>query len=155
MAVRLGVGSTHVCNKHFTPKAIGVYNGFYSFRLKGHLGIWTMSYSNIIMSRKQMIGIDRSVIPIPWIKYVCNQSAVSHLIAPLSSLLNNDTRLTIEPQVSRAGTSNYIPHFLCDVITWPFLDTCFWHNNPGFIWWEITGGLWLVEIDIAETDVLY
>ena len=32
-------------------------------------------------------------------------------------------------QVSRAGTSNYIPQISWDVIIVPALDTCFWHKH--------------------------
>ena len=34
-------------------------------------------------------------------------------------------------QVSRAGTSNYIPQYLWDVITCPCLWYLFWRNNSG------------------------
>ena len=30
---------------------------------------------------------------------------------------------------NRAGTRNYIPPYLWDVITFPAIDNCFWHNT--------------------------
>ena len=35
-----------------------------------------------------------------------------------------------QKQVSRAGTSNYIPQILWGVITCPCHWSCFWHNTP-------------------------
>ena len=37
--------------------------------------------------------------------------------------------------VSRAGTSNYIPQYLWDVITWPCFGTCFWNNTYKWTCW--------------------
>ena len=43
-----------------------------------------------------------------------------------------------QKQVSRTGTSNYIPQMLWDVIICLCFDTCYWHNTPQiYIPWNI------------------
>ena len=47
-------------------------------------------------------------------------------------------RLVWQRQASRAGTSNYIPQILWDVISCRSLDTCFWHTSPHMYLCSIT-----------------
>ena len=58
-----------------------------------------------------------------------------HRMAPFTmhNLMIMVCRLVCQKQASRAGTSNYIPRYLWDVITCPCLDTCFWHTSPHVI----------------------
>ena len=56
----------------------------------------------------------------------------AHYDVTVMSMVN--TMADLVTQWAKAGTSNCIPQLLCDVITCPCPNTCFWHPNTDMLW---------------------